>query len=120
MTTDAENSMPSAQPAAKRPRGRPAHSSTETHHQRIARLQDELRQAQTALKISEDRRASIAGHAALRHIRHNTEFARHLAAALRSEVKAKVDQAAIRDLLDPDAAPSLPASEPPPLTDPAA
>jgi len=120
MTTDAENSMPSAQPAAKRPRGRPAQSATETHQQRIARLQDELRQAQTALKISEDHRASIAGHAVLRYAGHNVEFARHLVAALRSEVKAKVDQAAIRDLLDPDAAPSLPASELPPSTDPVA
>ena len=62
-------------------------------------LQDELRQAQEALKASEERRAFIVGHAALRHIRRNVEFARQLAAALRIEVKAKADQNAIRDLL---------------------
>ena len=36
---------------------------------RINRLQDELRQAQAALKVSEERRASIVGAAALRHVR---------------------------------------------------
>ena len=119
MTTDAEIAPPSSPLATKKGPGRPR-STPETPQQRIERLQDELRQAQTALKISEDRRASIAGHAVLRHARHNVEFARYLAAALRSEVKAKADQATIRDLLTPDAAPSLPASELPPLTDPAA
>ena len=94
---------------AKKGRGRPAGQSiTETHQQRIARLQDELRQAQEALKASEDRRASIVGHAALRHVRHNVEFARQLAAVLRAEVNAKTERAVIRDLLGDDPTPLPP------------
>lgn len=101
MPSDTEDTLPAAEPTAKRPRGRPpAQSATETHHQRIARLQDELRQAQEALKMSEERRAAVIGHACLRHARHNAEFARHLAAALRAEVKAKADRAAVADLMN--------------------
>ena len=99
MPSDLETPLPPTATPEKKPRGRPAQSVTETHHQRITRLQDELRQAQEALKASEERRASIVGHAALRHIPHNVEFARQLAAALRIEVKVKADQNAIRDLL---------------------
>lgn len=122
MPSDTENPSPDdPPPTAKRSRGRPpAQSITETHQQRITRLQDELRHAQEALKISEDRRAMIAGHACLRHARHSAEFARHFAAALRAEVKAKADQAAIRDLITEDAAPPLPACEQPRSPDPAA
>ena len=89
----------SAPPATKKPPGRPRQPAAESHKQRIERLQDELRQAQAALKVSEERRAAIVGAAALRHTRHNTEFARQLAAALRTEVKAKADRALIADLL---------------------
>ena len=95
-------------------------TATETQRQKIERLQAELKEAQKAFQVSEEKRALIVGHAALRHARHNVEFARHLATALRTEVKAKADHAAIRDLLAQDAVPSLPASEPPPSTDPAA
>jgi hypothetical protein len=103
MPADTENLSPADTPAVKRARGRPpGHSATETHQQRIARLQDELRQAQEALKISEERRAAIVGHAALRYVRHNVEFARQLADALRTEIKAKADRATIKDLLGDD------------------
>jgi hypothetical protein len=100
MPSDTEYLLPGDASTGKRTRGRPpAQSAAETHQQRIARLQSELRQAQEALKTSEDRRASIVGHACLRHIRHNTEFARQLAAALRAEIKAKAEQNVVRDLL---------------------
>jgi len=99
MPSDSDT-LPSPAPAAgKNPRGRPRQSATESQQQRIKRLQDELRQAQAALKVSEERRASIVGAAALRHVRINAEFARSLAVMLRAEVKAKADRAAIRDLL---------------------
>ena len=97
--TGSADSIPSpALSAGKNPRGRPRKNAAESQHQKIERLQDELRQAQAALKISEERRASIVGAAVLRHVRHNTDFARRLAAMLRTEVKAKADRAAIRDL----------------------
>ena len=60
----------------------------------------------SALKVSEERRAAIVGTAALRHARRHTEFARQLAAMLRTEVKAKTDRATIADLLDDAAAPT--------------
>jgi hypothetical protein len=106
MTSDSDTLPSPALSAAKNPRGRPRHSATESQNQRIKRLQDELRQAQAALKISEDRRASIVGAAVLRHVRHDADFARRLAAMLHTEVKAKADRAAIRDLLGEDAAPA--------------
>ena len=56
-------------------RGRPRQNAAESQHHRIKRLQDELRQAQAALKISEERRASIVGAAVLRHVRHDDDFA---------------------------------------------
>ena len=54
------------------------------------------------MKQAEEKRAGIVGAAALRHVRRNVEFARQLAAALRAEVKAKADRAAIGDLLQAD------------------
>jgi hypothetical protein len=97
------NAIPSpALAIGKNPRGRPRRNATESHQQKIERLQDELRRTQEALKIFEERRASIVGAAALRHVRRNTEFARHLAAMLRAEIKVKVDRAAIRDLINDD------------------
>jgi hypothetical protein len=71
-------------------------------------LQAELREAQTAMKLAEEKRAAVVGHACLRHARRNTEFARQLAAALRAEIKAKADRAVIADLLQEDAAQSSP------------
>jgi hypothetical protein len=92
--------LPSPPPSdTKKPRGRPRQSASETHRQRIERLQTELKQAQTALRETEERRASIVGHAALRHASHNTEFARHLASALRAEINSKADRAAVGDLM---------------------
>ena len=106
MSSDSDT-LPSPAPSAgKNPRGRPRQSATESQHHKINRLQDELRQAQAALKVSEERRASIVGAAALRHVRHDDHFARRLAAMLRAEVKAKADRAAIRDLLGEAAAPA--------------
>lgn len=110
MSSDSDT-LPSPAPSAgKNPRGRPRQSAAESQHQRISRLQDELRQAQAALKISEERRAAIVGAAALRHVRHDDDFARRLAVMLRTEVKAKADRAAIRDLLG-EAAASATAAE---------
>jgi peptidoglycan hydrolase CwlO-like protein len=83
----------------KKPRGRPRQSASETQRQRIERLQGELKQAQTALRETEEKRASIVGHAALRHASHNTEFARLLASALHAEIKSKADRAVVADLL---------------------
>jgi hypothetical protein len=92
--------LPSSPPSEpKKPRGRPRGTTTETQLLRIERLQGELKQAQTALRETEERRASIVGHAALRHARHNTEFARHLASTLRAEIKSKADRATVGDLL---------------------
>ena len=84
-------------------RGRPL-AGPETARQRVERLQAELRDAQAAMKLAEEKRASIVGHACLRHARHNAEFAHHLAAALRSEIRSKTDRAAIADLLAGDPA----------------
>src|SRR5271168_4588818 len=99
MDTNGET-LPSPPPAeGQRTRGRPRQSVAETHQQRVERLQAELKEAQAALKVSEEKRAGIVGHASLRHARHNTEFARHLAAALRAEVKSKADRAIVADLL---------------------
>ena len=106
MSSDSDTLPSPALSAGKNPRGRPRQNAAESQHQRIKRLQDELRQAQAALKISEERRASIVGAAVLRHVRHDDDFARRLAAMLRAEVKAKADRAAIRDLLAEDAAPA--------------
>ncbi len=100
MSDGGENSPSPAPPAAaEKRRGRPQ-SRPETHRQRVERLQAELREAQTAMKQAEEKRAVIVGHACLRHARHNTEFARQLAAALRAEVKAKADRSIVADLLD--------------------
>lgn len=98
--SDSGETLPSPAPAAeKRGRGRPRQSTPETLQQRLDRAQTELKEAQAAMKLAEDRRASIAGHAAIRHARHHTEFARQFAAALRAEVRAKADQAAVADLM---------------------
>jgi len=98
-----DNDLPSPSPAAaEKRRGRPPAAVAETHKGRVARLQAELREAQAALKASEERRAVIVGHACLRHARHNAEFSRQLAAALRAEVKAKAERAALGDLLQTD------------------
>ncbi len=96
---NSETDAPPSIPDAKRKAGRPRASGTETQQQRIERLQAELRAAQDALKLAEERRASIVGAAAVRHARKNPEFRRALAAALRVEVKSKADLAAIGDLL---------------------
>lgn len=99
MDSDAE-SLPSPAPTdAKKSRGRPRQSAAETHRQKIERLQAELKEAQEAFKTSEEKRAAIVGHASLRHARRNTEFARHLAAALLAEIKSKADRATVADLL---------------------
>ena len=91
--------LPSPAPADTKPRrGRPQ-TNPESHQQRIERLQAELKDAQAALKLTEEKRASVVGHASLRHARHNTEFSRQLAAALRAEVKSKADIATVADLL---------------------
>jgi hypothetical protein len=103
MTPDGDT-LPSPALSTGKTRGRPRQSATESQHQRIKRLQDELRQAQATLKVSEERRASIVGAAVLRHVRHDADFARRLAAVLHAEVKAKADRVAIRDLLAEDAA----------------
>jgi hypothetical protein len=92
--------LPSPAPAGeKKRRGRPQ-AGPETHKQRVARLQAELKEAQAAMKLADEKRAGIVGAAALRHARHNVEFSRQLAAALRAEIKAKADRAAIADLMD--------------------
>lgn len=84
--------------------GRPRQAATETHKQRVERLQAELKEAQAALKLTEEKQAAIVGAAALRHARRNVEFARQLAAMLRAEVKAKAERAIVADLLRDDAA----------------
>ena len=93
---------PAASDAKKRP-GRPRQTATETHKQRVERLQAELKEAQAALKLTEEKQAAIVGAAALRHARRNVEFSRQLAAMLRAEVKAKADRAIVADLLQNDA-----------------
>jgi hypothetical protein len=99
MPTDAEIASPSPAPTSvKKGPGRPR-SATETPHQRIERLQAELRQAQEAQKREDERQATIVGAAVVRHARANVDFRRQLAAALRAEVKAKADIAAIANLL---------------------
>ena len=104
---DSESEMPTPPAEAKRKAGRPRISGTETQQQRIERLQAELRAAQDALKLAEERRASIVGAAAVRHARKNDEFRRALAAALRVEIKSKAELAAVADLLlERDAAPA--------------
>ena len=99
--------LPSPAPdAEKKRRGRPQ-AGPETHKQRVERLQAELKEAQAALKLTEGKRAAIVGAASLRHASRNVEFSRQLAAALRAEIKAKADRAAIADLLEPGEAISL-------------
>jgi peptidoglycan hydrolase CwlO-like protein len=100
---------PAASEGKKRP-GRPRQTATETQKQKVERIQEELRQAQAALRVSEERRAAIVGAAALRHARHHAEFARKLAAMLRAEVKAKADRATVADLLLDNPASPPPAS----------
>jgi len=102
MPSDARNPRPADASEPKKRPGRPRQSAAESQQQRIDRLQAELKEAQEALRVSEEKRASIVGHASLRHARHNTEFARQLAAALRAEIKSKADRTAIRDLLGDD------------------
>lgn len=100
--SDSGETLPSPAPAAsEKRRGRPQ-AGPESQKQRVERLQAELREAQAALKQNEEKRAGIVGTAALRHARHNAEFARQLAAALRAEIKAKADRAAVGDLLQTD------------------
>jgi hypothetical protein len=99
MTTDAEIAAPSPTPAAvKKGPGRPR-ATPETPQQRIERLQAELRQAQEAQRLADQRQAEIVGAAVIRHARTNAEFRRQLAFVLRGEVKAKADIAAIANLL---------------------
>jgi len=105
MSDGGENSPSPPPPAPEKRRGRPPQAGPESHRQRVERLQAELRDAQAALKQAEEKRAMIVGHACLRHARHNIEFARHLAAALRAEVKAKADQGTVADLLAVEVAP---------------
>jgi len=104
MDTDGEMLTSPALPEGKKPRGRPRLADVETPKQRVDRLQAELREAQAALRLMEEKRAALVGVAVVRHARHNTEFARHLAVALRAEVKSQADQAAIADLLVGDGA----------------
>jgi hypothetical protein len=99
---------PAASDATK-PRGRPRQSGPESQKQRVERLQAELREAQAAMKLSEEKRAGIVGAAALRHARRNVEFSRQLAAMLRAEIKSKADRAVIGDLLQAN----IPAPPPP-------
>ena len=102
--SDGGEKSPSPPPtASEKRRGRPL-AGPENARQRVERLQAELREAQAAMKQAEEKRASLVGHACLRHARHNAEFARHLAAALRSEIKAKSDRAAVADLVAGDPA----------------
>jgi hypothetical protein len=105
MNADTEPPSPSSA-KEKRARGRPRQSVAETHQQKVERLEVELKEAQAALKVNEEKRATIVGHASLRHARHNVEFARQLAAALRAEVRAKADRSVVADLLRDDGAPS--------------
>jgi hypothetical protein len=70
---------------------------------RVKRLQAELRDAQAALKLSEEKQDAVVGAAALRHARGNAKFGKELAAMLRAEVKAKADRAIVADLLVDDA-----------------
>ena len=105
--SDSAKNAPSPAPAdTQRRRGRPQ-TGPESHKQRVERLQAELREAQAALKLADEKRAVIVGHASLRHARHNIEFARQLAAALRAEVKAKAERAVIADLLGGEKTPPL-------------
>ena len=104
VNAETETPLPSGIPEPIKQRGRPAKSATETHKQKIERLQAELKDAQDALRASEEKRALIVGHAVLRRARSNTEFARQLAAALRAEIKSKADRVAIKDLLADDPA----------------
>jgi hypothetical protein len=106
MNTSGE-STPSPAPSSggKNARGRPRQGNAESQQQKIERIRQELRQAEAALKVSEEKRASIVGAAVIRHARHHTEFARHLTAALRAEVKAKADRTTVADLLDDAPAP---------------
>ncbi len=100
--SDGGEHSPSPTPATEqRRRGRPQ-AGPETHRQRVERLQAELREAQAAMKQADEKRAGIVGAAALRHARHNAEFSRQLAAALRAEVKSKADRSLIADLADGD------------------
>jgi hypothetical protein len=99
MDTEGEPLPSPAETSEKKPRGRPRQPAAETQKQRIERLQAELREAQAAMKLTEEKRAGIVGAAAIRHARHNAQFARQLAAALRAEIKSKVERAAVGDLL---------------------
>jgi len=67
MNTDSDT-PPSPAPDTRKGPGRPR---SETPQQRIERIRQELQQAETALKVSEEKRAGIVGAAALRHARHN-------------------------------------------------
>ena len=99
MDTSGET-LPSPAPseAQKRP-GRPRNAGTESQQQRIERIREELREAEAALKASEEKRAGIVGAAVLRHVRRNPDFASQLATVLRAEIKAKADRATVADLL---------------------
>jgi hypothetical protein len=107
MNSDTGSPSSPAASSGTRRRGRPpGQTGTESPEQRVERIRQELRQAEAALKVSLEKRASIVGTAALRHAQHHEEFRRHLAAALRAEVKAKGDLAIIGDLIGDAAPPS--------------
>ena len=106
MNTGDETAPALTPPGAKNTRGRPRQGNTESQQQKIERIRQELRQAEAALKISEEKRAAIVGAAALRHARRHAEFARQLAAMLRAEIKAKTDRAIVADLMGDDASAS--------------
>jgi hypothetical protein len=104
MSSDAEIAPPSPSPTTKKGPGRPR-STPETPQQRIERLQAELHHAQEALKLADERQATIVGAVVVRRARTDVDFHRQLAAILRAEVKAKTDLAAIAGLLiDPPVA----------------
>ena len=110
MPSDARNSRSADASEPRKGPGRPRQPAADSHKQKIERLQAELKEAQEALRVSEEKRASIVGHASLRHARHNTEFARQLAAALRAEIRSKADRATVADLLNDSPSPA-PTSE---------
>ena len=110
MDTDGETLPSPPLSDDKKRRGRPS-AGPESHKQRVERLQAELKEAQAALKLTEEKRAFIVGHAAIRYARRNTEFSRQLSAALRAEVKAKAERGTIADLLLEDTSPPMPASD---------
>ena len=105
MSDGGKNAPSPPPPAAEKRRGRPQ-AGPESHRQRIERLQADLRDAQAAMKLAEEKRAAIVGAAALRHASRNPEFSRQLAAMLRPEIKSKAERATVADLLQEEAPPA--------------